>query len=70
MHIVCYSINGMSSEQIKTVSGIFANLGHIFFASIVIPFVVSPADGNMILIFFGVATALLMWSISIIILTK
>jgi len=57
----------LTSEQIKVVSGIFANLGHIFFASIVIPFILGPPKTHVDiwLVLFGVSAALSLWSVGI-----
>jgi hypothetical protein len=57
----------LTSEQIKVVSGIFSSLGHIFFASIVIPFIgLSEMPENISLILFGVLVAMSLWTISIV----
>jgi len=55
-----------TSEQIKTISGIFANLGNIFFASIVIPFIAtSQSPDEILLLLSGVSVAITLWVISI-----
>lgn len=54
------------TEQIRTISGIFANLGHIFFASIVLPFITTPQSANnILLILSGFSIAVMFWIISV-----
>lgn len=56
----------LTSEQTKVVSSIFANLGYIFFASTVIPFLISPGvSENLWLVLSGISVALCLWAASI-----
>ncbi|HEX9722386.1 MAG TPA: hypothetical protein VGA53_03920 [Candidatus Paceibacterota bacterium] len=57
----------LTLERTKVISGIFANLGQVFFASSVIPFLFPTAVSPQIsTASFGLLVALLCWLISII----
>lgn len=56
----------LSSEQVKVVSGIFANLGHIFFASGVLPFLFPGiAPKSSLTAFIALIIALFCWWLSV-----
>jgi hypothetical protein len=56
----------LSHEQLKTVSGILANLGQVCIASAVFPFVVPRfAPEAALSIFSGALLALFFWALSV-----
>ena len=55
-----------SSEQLKVISGILANLGHISITSVVLPFILPGyINGAVGLILLGSLLAILFWIFSI-----
>lgn len=57
-----------NNEQINRVSEIYMGVGHIAFASVVIPAVIDKT--NIILLVLGLVIAILSWGFSISILRK
>ena len=56
----------LSSEQIKTLSAILADLGQVSIASVVIPFVIPTFSENALAtIISGTLVAILLWTLSI-----
>ena len=58
-----------SLTQLNHLAGILSNIGHIFFASMVIPFLLSPII-NIKLIIYGGWLAIFFWICSLSLLKK
>jgi len=61
-------IDVLNREQLKVLSGISANLGHICIASIVVPLAIPTIQNNAAAtVVFGSLSALIFWASSILI---
>ena len=56
----------LSKEQIKTISEISANVGHIFFASVALPYWLNPQGlTNFLMVLTGLFMAFWFWTASV-----